>query len=201
LASVVVDQLIQGSTTSDVTVGYFYCKYGDKQRNSFLSIARSLISQLIVECPDAVPQLYQERCISSGPTLASTDLAEKLLELMITTAMQKKTVYLVLDGLDECGKEDFKRTATWVQEFSDSLPVNEKMMFRCLFVSQDDGLARNSFSQMSQLKITHTDTEKDIEAFSEHWHQKIEDRVGKLSAREHNVAKILTAMSQGMFES
>lgn len=199
LASVVIDQLLRESTTSNIAVFYFYCRYGDKQRNSFLSIARSLISQLVVECPDIVSQLYQERCVSSGTTLASTELAGKLLELMITTIMQRKTVYLVLDGLDECGKEELKRTATWAQQFSDDIPVNEKTSFRCLFVSQDDGVARNSFSQISQLKINQADTVKDIAAFSKHWQEEIETRVGKLSAAEHNISQIVTARAQGMF--
>lgn len=184
-----------------MVVAYFYCRYGDEQRNSFLSIARSLIAQLIADCPDVIPQLSHERRVNSPTaTLASPEQAETLLDLMLTAAIsQKRTVYLVLDGLDECGKENLKKTAAWAMQFSDSLSIGEKMLFRCLLVSQDDGVARNSFKHVSQLKISHNDTMGDITSFAAHWHEKIEQKFGKLDDPKHHIARIITARAQGRY--
>lgn len=135
--------------------------------------------------------------MSKDSTLTSIEDAEKLLSLVITAAKQNKTIYLVLDGLDECGKVGHKKIAAWFQGFNQKLPANEKTLFRCLFVSQDDG-TKKSFTQVSQLKLVQADTIRDIESFAAHRHKDIESRFGPLTSAAHNISKIVPAKAQGI---
>lgn len=197
LASVIIDQLIADSATNGTAVAYFYCGYGDNQRNSFLSIARSLLWQLSKGIPDLISHLHRESCESGQEILTSLNLAQELLQLVFNYATQNQTIYIVLDGLDECERDERKIIATWIQSFSESLAVDKRNLFRCLFVSQDDGVARKDFKHISRLKLVETHTRRDIEAYASFWHRKIEEKFGKLEASEPNITKIVTAAAQG----
>ena len=199
LASVVIDELIKLAETTKMTVAYFYCKYGDERRNSFLAVARSLLSQLQIKASgDLISYMYEKATTSSGVHLTSTSTAKEILKLLIGDCRTIGPVYLVIDGIDECGREDRKEIANWFQSVSDSLPVDEKDRFRCLFVSQDDGIGRKDFKEVPTIKITPDDNRKDIEFFAAVWHKTLEAKFGELRSSNEQITNIVTARAGGM---
>lgn len=68
---------------------------------------------------------------------------------------------------------------------------------RCLFVSQDDGYARKDLSMLPSIKMTVADNKSDIAAYTNTWHQRIQEKFGPLDPKEYHVANIVTARSQG----
>lgn len=173
----------------------FYCKHTDDQRNGFLAVAKSLISQILPTTDCILDYVYEEASKSGEATLSTLALAKTLLEVALKSC---KRVYIVLDGLDEYSREDRKELTSWVQKLIIGLPRDDFGSIRCLFVSQEDGYARKDLSMLSKIKITHLENKSDIDRFCEYWHRKIEDKFGPLEERHHHVANVVSARAQGM---
>ncbi|CAH0046236.1 unnamed protein product [Clonostachys solani] len=199
LASVVIDELISKAKNKDIAIAYFFCKYGDKSRNSFLAILRSLLIQLLPKTPDLLSYIYEKAAMSSDSVLSSPELAKDLLEILINNCAKNRTIFLVLDGIDECENQQRKEIACWFQARSDALPANEQKNFRCLFVSQDDGVSRKWFNQLPKITISSVDSKADIKDFATVWHKRIEEKFGELRTPGLHIANIVSARSQGMF--
>jgi hypothetical protein len=178
-------------------VVFFYCKYGDKSRNSFLSLARGILSQLIGHhgTNDSVLLFLDEKTSGSGePILTSTQLAKELLEVALKSC--NKT-YIILDGLDECDRDERKEISSWFRQLVDSLPREDMDSIRCVFVSQDDGYARKDLSMLPSIKMTADDNKNDIQLYANIWHQRIQDKFGPLDPKDSHVANIVTERAQG----
>jgi hypothetical protein len=179
------------------TVAFFYCKYGDESRNSFLAVARGILSQVLSSQRSNNDLLLyvDERASCSGETvLSSSKLAKELLETVILSCKQ---IYIILDGLDECNRDERKEISTWFRQLVDGLPRKEMDTIRCLFVSQDDGYARKDLSMLPSIKLTATSNKSDIEMYAKAWHERIEKKFGTLEPKGLNVANIVTARAQG----
>lgn len=144
------------------TVLFFYCKYGDSTRNNFLSIARSLLAQLLKQDKDLLPYMYEKYSSCGEPLLSARDFTEELLRFSLSNCV---SAYIILDGLDECPRDEIKTTVAWFRELIESLPTADPDRLRCLFVSQN-GSARKDFNGLSSVTIEACDTESDIEVFS-----------------------------------
>lgn len=161
LASLVIEEAQK--LTPVPSVLFFYCKHNDSDRNNFLALARSLLAQMLKQDNGLLLYFYQ-KCYSSGETtLTSPYLVEELLNLAFKNC---KSAYIVLDGLDECAREERKRITQWFRNLVEDLPTSEPERLRCLFISQDDGVARKDFSGLASIKITAEDNKHDIYEYS-----------------------------------
>ncbi|KAI1076452.1 hypothetical protein F5B20DRAFT_556101 [Whalleya microplaca] len=192
LASAIVDQARSVAKTS---TAFFYCKYGDPSRNTFVSVARSLLAQLLAQNDHLLQILYEKASTSGEIMLTSKANARDLLHIALSSC---GTTYVILDGIDECDRNDRKDIATWFQSVVAQLNLGSQEIIRCLFISQDDGIARKDLSTIPSIKIMPSDTKDDLGAFARFWHARIEDKFGKLQNSMH-IANILYARAQGMF--
>ncbi|KAG8533005.1 uncharacterized protein KY384_001787 [Bacidia gigantensis] len=193
LASLIVDELRK---SADTTTLCFYCKNSDSQRHGVLTIAKSLMSQILTQQSSVLHYLYEEASNSSEAVLSTTSKAKELLEVALKSC---QSAYIVLDGLDEYSREDRKELSSWFQSVISNLLKADFGSIRCLFISQEDGFARKDLSMLSQIKITPADNKADIEAFCADWHAQIEKKFGPLREETHNVRRIVSARAQGMF--
>ena len=190
LASLIIDE---ARKFPNATTIFFYCKHTDDQRNGFLTVAKSLLSQIFAQ-QDLLTQYFSEEASKSTEAiLSSSATAAELLKIALSSC---KTVYMILDGLDEYSRDDRKELISWIQEVVSSLPKTDLGTIRCLFVSQEDGAARKDLFNVSQIKMTPAENKADIEAFCEKWHKKIEEKFGPLE-KEHHVKNVVSARAQG----
>ncbi|KAF8863167.1 hypothetical protein BDZ45DRAFT_765670 [Acephala macrosclerotiorum] len=89
----------------EAVVVFFFCKPGDGSRNGFMAITRGILFQILSRNKSKDHMLYvDEKASFSGElVLASLKLAKELLETAIQSC--KKT-YIILDGLDECNRDE-----------------------------------------------------------------------------------------------
>ena len=191
LASLIVDE---ARKLPNAITTCFYCKGTDEQRNGFLTVAKSLLSQIALTQDSVLHYLYEEASKSNEAVLSTTVVAKRLLEVALNSCGR---VYIVLDGLDECSRDDRKELTSWFQDLVASLPRACLGAIRCLFISQEDGFARKDLGMLSQIKIMPADNTADIEAFCGEWHEKIESKFGPLERREHNVKRVVSTRAQG----
>lgn len=173
LASLIVEEVQKLNPCP--TVLFFYCKDGDVQRDNFVSIARGLLAQLLKQNKDMLPYFYGAALNSPGAVLTSPAEARQLLEMGIKNC---KSAYIILDGIDECSRDERESITAWFRKLVEELPPTNAEAIRCLFVSQDDGVARKDFAGLSAITVRSQDNKVDIEEYNSVWAGKIEEKFG-----------------------
>jgi hypothetical protein len=194
LASRIVDEC---HSMARIRTAFFYCRHTDYQRNAFVAVARTMLSQLVVGNDMLLQLLYERVANSSEALLTSMQAAKELLGTALKTCDKNRKTFIVIDGLDEYSREDRKEISAWFKEQVRNVPTKDLGQLRCLFISQDDGYARKDMSECSSIKLKVEHTRCDIEAYCKMWHQRIEERFKPLDPKEHNVSEMVTARAQG----
>jgi hypothetical protein len=160
LASLVIEKALELSPAP--TVLYFYCRHKNAEQDNFHSVARTILSQLLRQDRDLLAYFYEKCCESGETVLESRTTIESLAKAGFENC---KSAYIIIDGLDECGREDRKEITYWFRSLVESLPTSEPDRLRCLFLSQDDGFARKDCSGLASIEIEVGDNKADIESY------------------------------------
>ncbi|KAK4196326.1 hypothetical protein QBC40DRAFT_351857 [Triangularia verruculosa] len=195
LASLVVEQAQQISPTPVVL--YFFCRNGDNERDNFVSIARSLLCQLLPYNRDVLLPYYHDKYVNSAEAvLVTRTTIEDLLKVSLHNF---PSVYIILDGIDECPRKERDNIASWFRGLVEDLPTSNPTRVRCLFVSQEDGIARKDFAGLSVIKIRSQDNRQDIERFSSKWAHDIQIKFEVSDERREFIIKRIVEAAAGMF--
>lgn len=179
---------------SGVSVVFFYCRYQDTERNTFLALTRGLLSQLLHQDDALLPYLYDKASRSGQTTLSTTALGKELLETALKNSGKQ---YVIVDGIDECEKDERKDIVTTLENTWESIPHDDADSLRCLFISQDDSAARKDFAKMVSLKVTENDTKKDIRTFARSWSSRIKHKFDLSAERQLFVENMITEKAEG----
>ncbi|KAL2679252.1 hypothetical protein Neosp_010019 [[Neocosmospora] mangrovei] len=107
--------------------------------------------------------------------------------------------YIVIDGLDECGRDERKVITQWFRRLVESLPHSDPDRLRCLFVSQDDGVARKDLRDIASINIVAEGNKNDIHQYSIAMASKLKDKF-ELSVEEAGkFATFVADAAQGLF--
>ncbi|OTB01430.1 hypothetical protein M426DRAFT_266146 [Hypoxylon sp. CI-4A] len=161
LASLIVEEARKLNPAS--TVLFFYCKHQNPERNNFVALGKSLLAQLLKHDSGLLPTFYEKARNSSEATLTSPAVVKELLKIAFRNC---KLAYIILDGLDECSREQREIITQWFIKLVENLPNRESYGLRCLFISQDDDAAQEDFSGLPSIKIRSEDNEHDIGEYS-----------------------------------
>lgn len=71
-------------------------------------------------------------------------------------------LYLIIDGLDECKKDEKKLISTWFKSTINAISVDDPECLRCLFISQDDNDTCKFFRDIPTLHIINANHKEDI---------------------------------------
>lgn len=184
-----------GPFKSETSIAFFYCKHKDTSRNSFLSVAKGVLSQLIDQNKHLIQYFYEKSSNCGETSLQTKALAGELLRVALSSS---KRTYIILDGLDECDAKERRCIVEFFRNTVEALPVADMNSIRCIFVSQDDKEARKDLSNIPLISISPSDTKHDIHSFVMIWKDKIESKFGDLQGLRSDIAKIVTAKAQGI---
>ncbi|KAM7213295.1 hypothetical protein V8F06_011306 [Rhypophila decipiens] len=199
LTSTVIDSLPTLCDPTPICLAYFYCKDGDPNRNSFVAIARGLLSQLLRGNPDLLLQLYDKGNLKSGEAILSdAQTAKELLEVALDSSV--KPTYIIIDGIDECqDRQERKLITSWFSEQVNNLPREDFGDLRCLFVSRKDGPAIKDLGMLPSIELRPVDTRDDIRNYLTAWGRKIEEKYGAVDSKAYPLVDTIMAATQGMF--
>ncbi|KAF5690629.1 zinc C2H2-type DNA-binding protein [Fusarium denticulatum] len=142
---------------------FFYCKQSVPEHNTFLAIARSFILQLLNQDKSLLLYLHRKHCESNEAVLSSIPLAQEILNFLLSSC---KNAYIIIDGLDECGREERKVITQWFRQVVESLPKNAPDRLRCLLVSQDDRIGVKDLLGVAKITIEPKDNYQDVLVYS-----------------------------------
>ncbi|RBA12653.1 hypothetical protein FPRO05_04103 [Fusarium proliferatum] len=142
----------------------FYCKQSPPEHNTFLAVARSFILQLLNQDKDLLLYLYRKHCDRNEAVLSSMPLVQEMLTFLLSSC---KSAYIIIDGLDECGREERKVITQWFRHLIESLPKSAPDRLRCLFVSQDDRIGVKDLQGLAKIDIEPQDNKQDVLVYSQ----------------------------------
>jgi hypothetical protein len=176
------------------TVLYFYCKHDHSDRDNFTSIARTLLAQLLKQDSDLLGYFYETCCKSGQSTLTSRDLIDDLLKFALDGC---PSAYIILDGIDECQRDERKDIVNWFREYVQNLPPQDPSGYtpdrvHCLFVSQSDG-ARRDFQGLASVTVAADNNEGDIEDYSRTEMRKLRIKFAEMT--DSDAEKIVASVS------
>ncbi|KAL6360885.1 hypothetical protein LRP88_05618 [Fusarium phalaenopsidis] len=136
LAAAIIDECLQRTTVNPHSaLAYFFCIYRDEKSQDPRSILSSLCSQLARQDEKAFlileeyyHELTSERQLQSGP---STKKLIKVLRMMCSSIDR---VYIIVDGLDECGKQ----VEECVESLAALLPSPDDEALNLALLSRDE---------------------------------------------------------------
>ncbi|KAI1769143.1 hypothetical protein GGR53DRAFT_528987 [Hypoxylon sp. FL1150] len=196
LASLAVEEARKlGNSISTL---FFYCRNGDIDRNSFASIGRSFLSQLLQGNKDILlPYYHDYYSKSTTTTLETYCVIESLLEVVLLNC---QSVYIIIDGIDECPRDERKKIAEWFRNLvENNMQSTHQDRVRCLFVSQHDGFASKDFRSLTRLKVDAKDNEDDIKAYSVGEAVKFQSLFSVSNETRDRIATKIQSVANGMF--
>lgn len=195
LASVIVEEVRK---IVPATVCFFYCKYMDSERDSFLRIARTILSQVLLQNPDLLPYVIEVCAKSGSPTLNDVDLAERTLKICLKYCAR---VYVVLDGLDECESHVQKHIVSFFKTLVEAQPPDDVDKIRCVFISQHDHAAEKRLDGIPSFKFTGEQNFDDIKHFVLSWAGKAAQKFELTAQKIDEVVHAVMSRTEGEMDT
>ena len=106
-------------------------------------------------------------------------------------------VMIIIDGLDECGREEKKSLIVWFKALTETVADENPGQVRCLFVSQDDGDIRKFLITVPEIHIRPEDNRTDIEAYIKHKAMDIQEKFELPDLRRDQIVAKVGERSEG----
>lgn len=175
------------------TILFFYFKQDKGDCDNFVSMARTLLAQLLTQNAGILDYIYNKCCNSGEAFLSSRVLIEELLRFALENC---NSAYIVLDGLDECCSREERKT---IVEFFRNLIENlgsDPERLHCLFVSRKDS-ARKDFNGLAEIGVGPEFNEDDIDTFSQVQSHKLGAKLGVSEKRLQEIVDFVSAFAEG----
>ncbi|CAJ0545119.1 Ff.00g085920.m01.CDS01 [Fusarium sp. VM40] len=203
LSSRVVDDLLAtlpSGIRGNTALAYFYCDRNRADHNEPVAIMRSLVRQLCAPWDNAsIESCVEEQYFSKRSRGFASDrlVVEECKQLLTQLLARFRTVYIVVDGLDECNRD----TRHILMDFLEELIEEFEHSVKVYIASRTDLDLRKQYHEKSHLEVTANDNQADIEKFVLHKMEESKFFQNRLSPNLR--AKILQTFhekSQGMFQ-
>lgn len=181
---------------SSAIAAYFYCKYKNRERNTFVAVVRALLLQLLTQSKDSdlLQVLYEASLDSGEEALESQALCTTLLTTALGTT-SKETIHLVIDGLDECDLPERKKIISCITAIlrDDDQPGR----IRAMFISQPEADIRSLLRKALIIRVTESDNSSDIAEYARQWCTKIQTKFGLLEEKREFIHSLVCEGADG----
>jgi hypothetical protein len=152
---------------------FFYCKHEDPQRTTFIAVLKGILSQLLRWDDDLLPWCYEKFLTSGQLVLSSENLCKELLRALLLGAPK---TFIIIDGLDECNRSDWKPLLNFLAEIVNVCDVQVPGKLRVMIISQNEDNIRNNLRTFSEIALKANDNELDIQKYVQGWCRKIQEK-------------------------
>ncbi|KAF0323357.1 hypothetical protein GQ607_009475 [Colletotrichum asianum] len=199
LVSLIISRLLEVHTPNQsppVSVSYFYFKHGDDERNSHESFLRAILTQLISQNTMSSQEFFEDFAKQNEVSIRSRESLETLTQRALE---EYRVSFLILDGLDECEREQARRTVEWLLALRRLDKYVGKTSLRIIFSGQRDGLLDDVLSEFPNIRLESTKHNADIERYCLQYASKRQKRFRLNKDLETHIASLVTKGAQGMF--
>jgi hypothetical protein len=162
----------------DSKVLYFYCVEKDMTKNTYISVAKSLIWQALSGSAEVLlPYCYDRLKKNAIQISQSKSHVASLLESVLQRAAQQEDIldqqsiptrfYVVIDGLDECELDEWQRLVESMRQLTQSLDKTHYGRLRVMLISQHTNQIESALKGAASLSIAPADNADDIKCYAE----------------------------------
>ncbi|KAI1647683.1 uncharacterized protein F4817DRAFT_336508 [Daldinia loculata] len=193
LTSVIVDEIKEKDLGP---MAFFYCKHRDPDKNTFISVAKALLSQLLNQQDHLMPFYYDEGIRSGESSLHSMKLCKKLLRAILQAI---PVAFLVIDGIDECDSNERKSILTFLSDIINLCDNNKPGKIRLFISSRDESDIRRALLMGTRIKLDRRDTIQDLNVYIEHRASELQRKFGLSAEAQRYIQQNVLDKSDGMF--
>ena len=179
----------------ETSIVYYYCDSSDPRTLKLSSILGTIIRQLLEKVVISETLEKQiERYFRPGIRVATE---EELFAILLEALQNYSNLYILIDGLDECGKEDLNKILSMLSQ----LLRSERALLKIAIFSREETLIANALKRYPRVRVSSKKISPDINSFIEETVKaKIRDRQLCVSEPllEKRVINALTNGAQGM---
>ena len=183
LSTLVVDEVLSRKRSNSVGTAYFYIRHDDTESHQPCNVLGSLISQLARQSPTALRIVMEKhtQALTNGPS--ATALDDDDLDQLFYQILQKfECVYIMIDGLDECGPVFDSCRKRLIRTVSELHRIEEKSI-RTLVFSRDEYDIRKQLSGTGFRAVSISATSADLRLFTHAWLPSLEIQSEKLKTK------------------
>ncbi|KAF5624688.1 ankyrin repeat-containing protein [Fusarium tjaetaba] len=203
LSSRVIDDLLTTlptETEKNTGFAYFYCDRNRADHNEPVAIMRSIVRQLCAPRGDhSIESCIEEQYLKRKVKGFSSDrlVAEECKKLLLQLAAGYSSIYIVVDGLDECDRG----TRHILMDLLDEMMAKFEQSIKIYIASRTDQDLRKRYHKGTHLEVTANDNQADIEKFVLNKMDQSEFCRNRLSQKLRNkILRTFQDKSQGMFQ-
>ncbi|KAH0556319.1 hypothetical protein GP486_005756, partial [Trichoglossum hirsutum] len=183
-------------TSQETAIAYFYCDFSDSKSLETCNILGAIAKQLLDNI--AIPDELEEQIYSSYRMGGRTPTDDELVAIITSISKQFSKVFIFIDGLDECGKEEQSTILSMVHQMSRSHSPTVKI----LITSREEVVISESLKGLPRLQVSAENIFSDITSFVEEtvkWKIKSGALVIQDLSLESDIISTLVDGAQGMF--
>ncbi|KAL8792029.1 MAG: hypothetical protein Q9195_005370 [Heterodermia aff. obscurata] len=196
LSTLVVDEVLSRKRSESIGTAYFYIRHDDTESHKPWNVLGSLISQLARQSSTALayamdsytqsPSRYHDGTWAESHNL--DPLLHKILEAFAS-------VYIMIDGLDECGSIFDKNRKVLINTVSELHHI-QQCSIRTLVFSRDEHDIRKQLSVTGFRNVSIAATSADLRLFTNAWLPSLEIQSERLKIE---IVDSLVEQANGMF--
>ncbi|KAL8910660.1 MAG: hypothetical protein Q9171_004076 [Xanthocarpia ochracea] len=194
LSTLVVDEILTKKQSNSVGTAYFYIRYDDKESHKLSSVLGSLISQLARYNSEALADLMKLYTQHQTDGLVAPD-EEDLKEKLHKISGHFMEIYIMIDGLDECGSPCDADRRRLVKTVAGLHTIKEGSV-RTLVFSRKESDIEKEFVRMQFHTVSIAATSGDLRLFANAWSGELDIQSEGLKAE---VVDALVNQAKGMF--
>ena len=193
LSTLVVDEIFTRKRSNSVGTAYFYIRHDDKESHKPPNVLGSLISQLARHNREAladVMKLYTQHQTHGFVAPDEEDLKQKLHEI----SQHFTEVYIMIDGLDECGSPYDADRRRLVKAIAELHTIKEGSV-RTLVFSRKESDIEKEFVRMQFHTVSIAAKSADLSLFANAWSGELDVHSEGLKAE---IIDVLVTQANGM---
>ena len=191
VASLIIEEMRK---IDSVDVGFFYCKYSDDRKNSFVDVLRGILIQLVQKNEELLSHVYEACCSSSEVMLNSLALLKQLVEVSLRSCAN---ACIIIDGIDECEETEEKKVVGWFLAMFEKITKDDAGTLRLLFISQRDKVTEKLLAQAVVIQLDSKYHQEDIQSYARYWSMKIQQKFGISEESASQIGTDVAAQAQG----
>ncbi|KAF8535606.1 hypothetical protein BDD12DRAFT_854662 [Trichophaea hybrida] len=190
LASAIIERLQEEENAS---VCFFFCKHGDPTRNSFHSIGRTFLVQLMRQNDGFLPYIYERQVASYEMTLGTSATLTNLLKVAMGDSGK---TYVIIDGLDECEKSERAKILTWLGSVT---TADNRSLIKVAVISTDESDIKRKLSKYLKKKLEPEDAKEDLQIYLNSRVVELQEKFELSDSTCKEIVQTILERAKGMF--
>ena len=169
LSTLVVDEVLYRKRSKSVGTAYFYVRHDDTESHKPWHVLGSLISQLARQNSTALAHVMEiyTHALTNGSLTSASD-SDDLDNLLYQVAESFEYIYIMIDGLDECGPLFDSNRRRLIHTLSELHHIGESSVNTIIF-SRDEHDIRMQLSATGFRNVSIAATSADLRLFTNAW--------------------------------